>query len=134
MPDSTPSIYQFILPNGVLELFDVHDCQEKNGKLTIVLKEKPVKPPEHKDKALVSKGYFQSTKVQDFPIREYKVFLEVYRRKWYDPHSKNSYCRDLNLAANGTSFTKEFADFLKEVVGPIPNQYKPTRKILPSEE
>ena len=127
MTDSTPFIYRFILPQGVLELFEVHDCKEENGKLTIVLKEKAIKPPEHKDKNLVSKGFFQPTQVQDFPIREHKVFLEVHRRKWYDPDSQESFCRDLNLSANGTSLTKEFADFLKEVVGPIPDQYKPTR-------
>ena len=125
MADPISTIYRFILPEGILELFDVDDCREQNGNLTIVLKEKAVKPPEHNNRNLISKGFSRPIKVQDFPIREHKVFLEVYRRKWYCPDQKQTFCRDLKLTADGTSLTKEFADFLKEVAGPIPDQYKP---------
>jgi len=55
--------------------------------------------------------------IQDFPIREWKVFLKIRRRKWKDLESGKVVSRDWQLAAKGTSMTQEFASFLKEMVG-----------------
>ncbi len=121
------SILSILLPKAITNDFEVTEVREEGGSVIMVLKEKSIMPPEHKDKNLKPKGFFRPTMVQDFPIREYKVFLEVYRRKWYDPVSGKNYSRKLSIKADGTSLTKEFADFLKEAAGWVPDQYQPAR-------
>ena len=58
--------------------------------------------------------------IQDFPIRGNPVFLVIRKRKWRDTITGMSYSKSWELTAKGTSFTKEFAAFLKEMVGQLP--------------
>jgi len=106
-----------ILPKGITDYFEVVSIESKGDKLTFVLEEKNHVPEEYKTKKLESKGFYPSTQVQDFPIREWKVFLKIRRRKWKDLESGKTVSRDWQLAAKGTSMTQEFASFLKEMVG-----------------
>jgi hypothetical protein len=46
----------------------------------------------------------------------------VRRRKWRDKNTGNIYSTRWDLTADGTSYTKEFADFLKELFGQLPHQ------------
>jgi len=108
---------EFVLPKGITDYFQVVSIESQGDKLTFVLEEKNNVPEEYKDKKLESKGFYPSTQVQDFPIREWKVFLKIRRRKWKDLESGKTVSRDWQLAAKGTSMTQEFASFLKEMVG-----------------
>ncbi len=49
----------------------------------------------------------------NFPIRDNKVTLYVRRRKWIDRTTHQIICNTLELTANGTRHSKEFASFLK---------------------
>lgn len=115
-------IFKFILPTGITTYFEVKSVKESAQKLTIVLEEKNSVPQEHEGKKLISKGFYPSTFLQDFPIREYKVFLEIRRRKWRDTDTGKTVSRDWQLAAKGTSLTTEFGAFLKEMVRYLPSQ------------
>lgn len=107
----------YILPAGITEYFTVTQIKQQESILTICLDEKNAIPEEHQDKGLESKGFYPSSRLEDFPIREYKVYLQVRRRKWKDLKTNQLVSRDWNLTAKGTSYTKEFGAFLKELVG-----------------
>ena len=42
-------------------------------------------------------------------------YIRVRHRKWIDKQTGKVYMTNWNLTANGTSYTKEFAAFLKEI-------------------
>ena len=110
------SLLQYLLPNEIQLYFDfVNIKEDSNNRLLLYLDEKPIKPSEHLDKELVSKGFDEPIHIQDFPIREKAVYFIVRRRKWIDKRTRKVYMTNWNLTANGTSYTKEFAAFLKEI-------------------
>jgi len=113
----TEDILIHILPKEFVEYFDLISIEESKGQLVIHLDEKFVMPPEHKDKQLESKGFVSPTHLNDFPIRDKRVILQVRRRKWKDKDTGKSYTRSWDIKAKGTNYTKEFAAFLKEFLG-----------------
>jgi hypothetical protein len=66
---------------------------------------------------LLSKGFFPTITLQDFPIRGHKVFLHVRRRRWLNTKTGKVVFRDWSEVAEGTRMTSEFSAFLKEVGG-----------------
>ena len=116
------SILQYLLPKEIQLYFDfVKIKEDTNNHLLLYLDEKPIKPNEHLDKELVSKGFDEPIHIQDFPIREKAVYFIVRRRKWIDKQTGKVYSTNWNLTANGTSYTREFAAFLKELLGQFSN-------------
>jgi len=71
-------------------------------------------PKELSHLKLHSKGYFDEIIIQDFPIRGFKVFLQVKRRKWKNLETGKNVHRNGEIVARGTRMTSEFAAFLKE--------------------
>ena len=104
-----------LLPKEIVDHFTLQKIEEQGEQLKFYLDEKNVKPPEHADKELESKGFTNPTIIQDFPIRAKAVQLVVRRRKWKDKITAKTYTRDWELKSKGTSYSKEFAAFLKEV-------------------
>lgn len=117
---ATTKIFEYLLPKEMVAYFTLAALKQEGDKLTLVLEEKNIIPDEHKDKKVESKGFYPSSKIEDFPIREYKVYLEVRRRKWIDLDTGKLINRTWELTAKGTSYTKEFGAFLKEMVRYLP--------------
>ena len=115
MSDRFTQLLHYILPSFLLEHFDLSDIQEIDGILHITLEELHVVPAEFAGQKLLSKGFFKSINVQDFPIRGQRVYLKIKRRRWMDTDTGKVVYRDWNLIAKGTRMTEEFAAFLKEV-------------------
>jgi hypothetical protein len=65
--------------------------------------------------SLCSKGLFPEIQVQNFPIRDKAVFLNIKRRRREDPDLRKTYSRDWQLVASGTRITAGFGTFLKEL-------------------
>jgi hypothetical protein len=108
-------VLQYLLPKEINIYFDLVKIEEDtDGRLLLYLDEKPIKPSEHSDKELVSKGFDEPIQIQDFPIRDKVVYFKIRRRKWIDKHTGKVYTTNWNITATGTSYTKEFAAFLKE--------------------
>jgi len=108
-------VIQYLLPDEFQLYFDLINIQKDiNNRLLFYLDEKPLKPSEHLEKELVSKGFDEPVEIQDFPIRDKAVYFIVRRRKWIDKQTGKVYMTNWDLTANGTSYTKEFAAFLKE--------------------
>ncbi len=116
MNDTTnTTLFKYLLPSGLLDYFTITSIKEAGEILTIMLDERNIIPEEHKTKRLESKGFYPPSRLEDFPIREYKVYLSVRRRKWKDLDTGQVVSRDWDITAKGTSYTKEFGAFLKEM-------------------
>ncbi len=105
---------------GNFELKEVKESEENS--LRLYLDEQNILPPEHSEKQLVSNGFDEPVTIQDFPLRQKSVYLVVRRRKWKDKATGKIYSRTWDITARGTSYSKEFAAFLKELFGQLPNQ------------
>jgi hypothetical protein len=111
-----------MLPEGILEWFDIKKVEKNNRVVRITLEEKSVVPPlpkEHRGKKVVSKGFKRIT-VDDFPIRGRKGELIFLRRVWEIADSDELLKRKIDICAEGTKLEKEFADFLKDASGDGP--------------
>ena len=74
-----------LLPEGVLDYFDLTQVQKNPKGLYLHLEEKNILPKEfqdQKDTQYHSKGFFPQVTIQGFPIRGQKVLLLVKRRRW----------------------------------------------------
>jgi len=55
--------------------------------------------------------------IQDFPLRGKACFLKVKRRRWLNEDTGEIVMRDWDIVAKGTRMTRDFAIFLKGLVG-----------------
>lgn len=110
------------LPSEMTEYFDLTDVRtdEYGGepRVHIFLDEKEVAPEGCHDAS--PNGFYEESCMNHFPINEYRSILHVRRRRWKDAEGK-SVSKDWQLVADGTRYSKEFAAFLKEFVGYIPD-------------
>lgn len=110
------------LPSEMTEYFDLTDVRtdEYGGepRVHIFLDEKEVAPEGCPDAS--PNGFYEESCMNHFPINEYRSILNVRRRRWKDAEGK-SVSKDWQLVADGTRYSKEFAAFLKEFVGYIPD-------------
>ena len=108
-----------MLPSQILDYFDVVKVEQGTTQIEISLDE--IYPESYKhDESIESKGFMESTTITDFPIRAHKVLLHIHRRRWLNRNDGVSFCRPLNLVADGTCYSKEFAAFLKDTYGEFP--------------
>lgn len=109
------SIAKLLLPEVLIDYFELTDNTVKEGELHFYFKEKNDHPVEFKKTKLISKGFFPESTIQDFPIRGKHVYLHVTRRRWHDQKTNKVVTRNWDLVAQGTRMTNEFATFLKEI-------------------
>ena len=106
-----------ILPEGMLEYFELTNVSQSPGGLNIYLEEKNLPPFGYEKSQLESKGFLPETAIQDFPIRVHKVSLCIKRRRWEVKQSGEIITRDWNLVRKGARMTTEFGTFLKGIFG-----------------
>ena len=113
---------KLMLPREMCEYFDLVDVRtdEYDGepRLHLYLDEKATFPEGHTD--LKPSGFYEESCINDFPIREYRTILHVRRRRWIDAAGK-SVSKDWHLVAKGSRYSTEFAIFLREFLGYIPD-------------
>lgn len=122
MENAYKKLLGYILPKELVEYFDVVEVKaEQRGDeriLHIHLDEKNVPPADIE--GLTPNGFYPESCVNDFPIRDMRTILHVRRRRWKDTAGK-SVGRDWQLVAKGTRHSVEFAAFLKEFLGYLPD-------------
>ena len=64
-----------------------------------------------------SKGFMESKHIQDFPLRGRAVYLRIKKRRWRHKQTKEIIKRDFSFIADGSKFTQELSDFLKDASG-----------------
>lgn len=103
------------LPEGILDFFNLSDVSQSEEGLHFYLEEKNIIPQEFAGHHLLSKGFMDEIKVQDFPVRGKAAYLIVKRRRWFNETTSSIVTRNWDYVAQGTRMTKEFADFLKVI-------------------
>ena len=111
------TLVSLLLPQGILEFFELTNVAQTPLGLNIYLEEKNIIPLEYKDQKLESKGFLPEISIQDFPIRGQKVNLCIKRRRWEVKDSGTIITRDWNLVQKGARMTTEFGAFLKGIFG-----------------
>jgi len=114
------SVFSHFLPEGLLDHFDIVDFQElgdldtKKDCFYIYLDEKNLLPNRFNNDDYESKGFYNRTLIQDFPIRGKAVYLGIRRRRWRSKTNKNIVIKsDYSFITEGSKLTIELADFLK---------------------
>jgi hypothetical protein len=115
MQDSFIDILKLLLPEIIVDYFELTSYKKEEEVLHLYLKEIYSIPEEYRGSKLISKGFFDEITVQDFPIRGHQVYLHISRRRWLNEDTGKVVFRDWNLVADGTRVTQEFASFLKEI-------------------
>lgn len=111
-----------LLPEEIFTYFEIVKVEVQHKSLNVHLDELNEPPSAYKDSKLISKGFYPAVSIQDFPVRERAVFLQVRRRKWQVESSGEIVSNTWDTVATGTRYTKGFASFLKEVLGHLPDQ------------
>ena len=116
------ALVEALLPKDLFQYFEITEVKVTEKEIQVYLDELNNPPASHKNVKLTSKAFHAAVVIQDFPIRERAVFLNVRRRKWKEESSEKIISNSWNTVAEGTRYTKGFASFLKEAFGQLPNQ------------
>lgn len=109
-------LVSFILPSEIFKSFELikTEAGECNGEKILHVHLDERNNPPSSDVPLFPNGFYESSTLTDFPIRNHKTQLHVRRRRWKDADG-NSYSNDWRLVAQGTRISTEFALFLKRL-------------------
>ena len=110
-------LLSLLMPEGLLEYFQIQEVDQVENQLHIYLDELNTSPAGYENSKLESKGFMPSTEISDFPIRGRKVTLHISRRRWTVLDTGEIITRDWNLVREGTRMTTEFGLFLKKIFG-----------------
>ena len=80
----------------------------------ITFEEKNELPEGYSSEDYEPKDFVKSKLIQDFPLRGRAVFLRIKRRRWRHKTTKRVIKRDFSFIADGSKFTQELSDFLKD--------------------
>ncbi|MEP0418019.1 MAG: hypothetical protein ABJL71_02370 [Cyclobacteriaceae bacterium] len=114
--------WELLLPEGILEYFEVASVEKTEESYTISLVEKHLQPGEFPGLGLSSHGFHSESTIKGFPLRGKGFYLKVKRRRWVNEDTNDVISRDWGLVAKGTRMTKEFAAFLKELHRQYPSK------------
>jgi hypothetical protein len=117
LQDPNQTLVEFLLPEGLLDYFELTSVSKGDSGLNIYLQEKNNPPSGYQKSQLESKGFLPETSIQDFPIRGQKVALCIKRRRWEVKDTGEIITRDWGLVRKGARMTTEFGTFLKGIFG-----------------
>ena len=117
MSEAGHTLISLLLPEGILDYFDLSNVEKDSTGLNIYLEEKNLAPEGYQKSELESKGLLPEVRIQDFPIRGQKVALCVKRRRWTVLSTGKIITRDWDIVIKGTRMTTEFGFFLKGIFG-----------------
>ena len=118
------SILSLFFPSGLLDYFDIVDYQTQSTNkelftqgLTIFLEEKKIVPEEYKDSQIKACGFMEARNIDDFPIRDMLVKLNIKRRRWeiVIDGKKQKVSRNWDLVIEGARMSEDYSTFLKEI-------------------
>ena len=114
-----------VLPKEILDNFDIVKIETDESdidamSLTIHLDER-MNAYLQKSEEYESKGFMDAVRITDFPIRDHKVILVLRRRRWKNKETGETFVDRISVTESGTRYSKEFAAFLKETYGHIPD-------------
>ena len=116
---------RLVLPKEILDYFDIVKIETEESdidamSMTIHLDER-MNAYLQKSAEYESKGFMDPVCVTDFPIRDHKVILVLRRRRWKNLETGETFVDSISVTESDTRYSKEFAAFLKETYGDIPD-------------
>ena len=125
-------ILRLVLPSGLLDYFDVVDVEMRelspgerlgveSGEITFRLDELDDLRAKEDGHTYRPNGFHEASCVNDFPLRDKRVKLVIRRRRWVDEQTGESVGNKYNITTEGTRHLVEFAAFLKEAFGYVPD-------------
>ena len=112
----TDQLLRAILPEVLIDNFDVERFEKTDTRFDIWLDEKKVQLKEdRRNKDIVSNGFGDYHTIQDFPLRGRSTFFHVRKRKWLDKSTGEVFSYEWDISEfDGTRLNAEFVAFLKE--------------------
>lgn len=116
-------LLQELFPSELMDYFTITNFETlcsieiKQEYWLIDFEEKNDIPNGYASNEYESKGFMDSAIIQDFPLRGKGVFLRIKKRRWRHKQSKEIIKRDFSFIADGSKFTQELSDFLKDASG-----------------
>ena len=110
-----------LLPEEMVEYFEVVKVEKTKETLDVTLEERDNGVDGYNPGQLRPNGFYEESIVRDYPVRGRKMSFHIKRRRWVDTETDKSVSRRWDLVAEGTRFSKEFAAFLKDMLGQIPD-------------
>ena len=110
-----------LLPDEMIEYFEVVKVEKTSQTLDVTLEERDLGIEGYQSGELRPNGFYEESTVRDYPVRGRKMTFHVKRRRWVEVKTGKSVSKRWNLVAEGTRFSKEFAAFLKGMLGQIPD-------------
>lgn len=110
-----------LLPEEMIEYLEVVKVDKTTERLDVTLEERNNGVFGYESGQLRSNGFYEESIVRDYPVRGRKMSFHVKRRRWIEVETGKSVSRRWDLVAEGTRFSKEFAVFLKDMLGQIPD-------------
>ena len=117
MQDAERKLLALLMPEGLLDYFDIVDVSKVNGELHIYLDKRSIASSGYENSKLESKGFMPVFQIKDFPIRSQKVTLHIRRKRWTVLDTQQIIARDWNFVRQGARMTTEFGLFLKGIFG-----------------
>ena len=105
-----------ILPDVLIDNFDVVNFEKTDSRFDIWLDEKKVMMREDKkNSSIISHGFGDYHIIHDFPLRGRAPYLHARKRKWLDKATGEIFSYDWDLSEyDETRLNAEFVAFLKE--------------------
>ena len=116
------SDYQLLCNIEIKEEFWLIEFEEKNEL-----------PNGYSTSEYESKGFVGSKLLQDFPLRGKAVYLRVKKRRWRHKQTGAVIKRDFSFIADGSKFTQELSDFLKDASGYATRYHEQHSQLLSGE-
>ena len=125
-------LVSLMLPPTILDYFDVVRVEERSigekerkglerGEIIIHLEEHNAFRSPDEGHTYRPNGFYEPSRINDFPLRDRRVTLLLRRRRWVDEQTGQSVGSKYNIVTEGTRHTVEFAAFLKETFGYVPD-------------
>jgi hypothetical protein len=113
---NSDKLLRAILPDVLIDNFDVVNYEKTDVRFDIWLDEKKVQLREDKyNSKVVAYGFGPYHTIQDFPIRGRATYLHVRKRKWLDQDTGDIFSYEWDLSEHDrTRLNAEFVFFLKE--------------------
>lgn len=119
--DIYESLIGLLFPSDITEHFKIVHIESLPQVMVVHFEEKDEFHDKEGGHEYVPNGFYESSRINDFPIRDKKVTLVVKRRRWIDKSTGKSVGNKYELTAEGTRHSKEFAAFLKDIFGQLPD-------------
>ena len=110
-----------LLPEELIEYFEVVKVDKTAQTLDVTLEERDLGIEGYEVGALRPNGFYEESTVRDYPVRGRKMTFHIKRRRWVELATGRSISKRWDIVAEGTRFSKEFAAFLKDMLGQIPD-------------